>query len=534
MRTSPVRNGIQTGTIFGIIMVMMFLIGFTVIGAELIGKILGNPSISGMPDLIYFVIFMILVGVWCGVSAAKRPLYGPDSVKDAVLAGLSAGAICGLCAAVTGFIFGSVAANHIDVRAYLVSVSPESISMFTFNQNPTLGALALFGVMTLSSFLSALVAVEVRTSPKIRTMIENTSGSISETVHSQRISDLLNNKYARYGFYLIVAIALIILPRTWGGYWNYVFGTVGIYIILGLGLNIITGWAGQLVIGYVAFFAIGAYTFALLTAPVPHNLLWNFWIALALGIVVAGISGLLIGLPILNLRGDYLAIVTLGFSEIIRILLKSDLLTAFTGGPRGVHDVGGPTLFGSSFNTDVDFMYIIIIAVLVVSFLAYRLQNSHTGKAWVAINLDETVARATGINAFVSKLLALALSAAIAGLAGALFASRNQFTGPDDHQLMVAINVICLVIVGGIGNIPGIFLGAFALKGLPEILREIENYRMLVFGILLIVMMRLRPEGFLPAKRPVLEKFTADQRSSTDPASHPGNLETNTPPGKGK
>jgi branched-chain amino acid transport system permease protein len=173
-------------------------------------------------------------------------------------------------------------------------------------------------------------------------------------------------------------------------------------------------------------------------------------------------------------------------------------------------------------------MYLIIIAVLVVTFLAYRLQNSRTGKAWVAINLDETVARATGINAFLSKLLALALSAAVAGLAGALFASRNQFTGPDDHTIMVAINVICLVIVGGIGNIPGIFLGAFALKGLPEVLREIENYRMLVFGILLIVMMRLRPEGFLPATRPALEKSTSsasiftESDLSTETASQPG------------
>ena len=526
MKTSPVRNGIQTGAIFGMVILMMFLIGFTVIGAELIGKVLGNPGISGVPDVSYFTIFMILIGAWCGASAAKRPAFGSDNFKDVILAGLAAGLVSGLITAVTGFVFGSVGANHIDLRSYLVSVSPDSIALFTFNQNPLTGALLLLAVMVLSSLASAALAFTMRTNLKFKNLLQNTTGSISSAIHSQRVSDLMNNKFARYGFYLFAAVAMIILPRTWGGYWNYVLGTVGIYIILGLGLNIITGWAGQLVIGYVAFFAIGAYTFALLTAPFPHNLLWNFWIALALGVLAAGIAGLLIGLPILNLRGDYLAIVTLGFSEIIRILLKSDLLTAFTGGPRGVHDVGGPTLFGSSFSSDVDFMYLIIVAVLVVSFLAHRLQNSHTGKAWVAINLDETVARATGINAFVSKLLALALSAAIAGLAGALFASRNQFTGPDDHQLMVAINVICLVIVGGIGNIPGIFLGAFALKGLPEVLREIENYRMLVFGILLVVMMRLRPEGFLPAKRPVLEKFsTADQGT-------PSAVETSKQPGK--
>ena len=532
MRTSPAKNGINTGITFGVIVVMMFLIGFTVIGGELIGKIFGNSNISGMPDLIFFVIFMILVGAWCGASAAKRPPYGEDSFNDALLAGIYAGLICGLFTAVTGFIFGVVAANHIDVRAYLVSVSPESIALFTFNQSPLIGALCLLGVMTISSAASAMLAVSTRTNLKFKNWLNQTSSSIADSFHSQRVSDLARNKYVRYGLILLGALALIILPRIWGGYWNYVFGTVGIYIILGLGLNIITGWAGQLVIGYVAFFAVGAYTFALLTAPFPHNLLWNFLIALALGILAAGISGLLIGLPILNLRGDYLAIVTLGFSEIIRILLKSDLLTAFTGGPRGVHDVGGPSIFGTPFNTDVDFMYLIILAVLVVTFLAHRLQNSHTGKAWVAINLDETVARATGVNAFVSKLLALALSAAVAGLAGALFASRNQFTGPDDHQLMVSINVICLVIVGGIGNIPGIFLGAFALKGLPEVLREIENYRMLVFGILLVVMMRLRPEGFLPAKRPALEKFSPPEQSSSSAPSH--SAETGLQPGKDK
>jgi branched-chain amino acid transport system permease protein len=184
-------------------------------------------------------------------------------------------------------------------------------------------------------------------------------------------------------------------------------------------------------------------------------------------------------------------------------------MTPYTAGPRGIRDIAGPTLFGQSFASDVDYMYLIILAVLVVTFFANRLQNSRTGKAWFAINLDETVARATGINAFTSKLLALSLSAAIAGLAGALFASRNQFTGPDDHALMVSINVLCLVIVGGIGNIPGIFLGAFALKGLPEILRETENYRLLIFGVLLIVMMKLRPEGFLPSRRPELEKTSA-------------------------
>ncbi|MDX9992122.1 MAG: hypothetical protein RBS68_08740 [Anaerolineales bacterium] len=512
MRSSAVDKGLRVGVIFGIIIVTMFLIGFTVTGAGLVGKIFGvSSSYSAPPSLIFFSIFMVLLGVWAGASAAARPLTEEDSLRRALTAGFMAGASAGFISAIVGLIFGTLAGKGIDPRTYLPSVSPDSIRTFLFNQPVPLGSLLMFGLLTVSGVGAAFVSHFLRNNNALKTGLHNTSAAAWNLIGSERVSRVTKNPYARYAALLVFAAILIILPRTWGGYWNYVFGTVGIYIILGLGLNIITGWAGQLVIGYVAFFAVGAYTFALLTAPEPHNLVLNFWVALVLGVLAAGISGLLIGLPILNLRGDYLAIVTLGLAEIIRILLKSDLMTAYTNGPRGIRDIGGPTLLGQSFISDVDFMYLIILAVLVVTFIATRLQNSRTGKAWYAINLDETVARATGINAFVSKLLALSLSAAIAGFAGVLFASRNQFTGPDDHVLMVSINVICLVIVGGIGNIPGIFLGAFALKGLPEILRETESYRLLIFGVLLVLMMRLRPEGFLPAKRPALEKSAASK-----------------------
>jgi branched-chain amino acid transport system permease protein len=185
--------------------------------------------------------------------------------------------------------------------------------------------------------------------------------------------------------------------------------------------------------------------------------------------------------------------------------LKSDLLKDFTMGPRGVRNIAGPTLFGRSFTSDVDYMYIIILAVLLSIFLAKRWQESRIGRAWLSISQDETVAQATGVDTYKYKLLALSLGAAFAGLGGALFASRNQFTGPEDHALMVSINVLCLVIVGGMGSLPGIVLGAFVLKGLPEILRELESYRLLVFGALLVVMMIIRPEGLWPARRPKLE-----------------------------
>jgi len=242
-----------------------------------------------------------------------------------------------------------------------------------------------------------------------------------------------------------------------------------------------------------------------LNAPQPHNLMWGFWIGLLIAVILSALAGVLVGLPILSLRGDYLAIVTLGLGEIMRILLRSDAATSILGGPAGIKDIAGPVIFGTSFSSDVDFMYLIIIGVLITIFITQRIQNSRTGRAWVSIREDETVAKATGVDTFKSKLLALALGAAFAGLGGALFAVRNQFTGPDDHVLMVSINVLALVIVGGMGSIPGVILGSFVLKGLPEILREVENYRLLVFGALLVVMMIIRPEGIWPARRPRLE-----------------------------
>jgi branched-chain amino acid transport system permease protein len=318
------------------------------------------------------------------------------------------------------------------------------------------------------------------------------------------------SKSARWALLGVAFLTAFFLPREWGSYWNYTLGTVGIYIILGIGLNIIVGLSGQLVLGYVAFYAIGAYTFGLLTAPLPHGIELNFWVALIIAILMAALTGILLGLPILNLRGDYLAIVTLGFGEIIRILLKSDLLSWLTGGPSGIRNIGQPKLFGVEFSSDVHFMYMIIIAVVIGMFIAYRIQYSRTGRSWMAIRDDETVAKATGINTFKYKLLALAIGAAFAGLGGALFASRGQFTGPEDHIMMVSINVLCLVIVGGMGSLPGIIFGSFVLKGLPEILRGVENYRMLAFGALLVVMMIMRPEGLWPINRPNLENKFSD------------------------
>lgn len=510
MKKLSFSSGIATGLTFGIILSFLFLIGFIETGAGLLSKFLGQPvPTNTLPKIGYVVIFFVLMGMWLGTSVARKFVGQPTQkmLRPVLLSGLICGAIIGLMA----LIFGSYQKSGVDVRAYLVAVSPASIGLLMLKlPEPWQAALLLIALIMSSTMLGAVFQYfwQTRLSEKAKELFSSAAKKVEPT----KLLGLFERPLMRYVAFGVALGLFIVLPRIWGSYWNYVLGTVGIYIILGLGLNIITGWTGQLVIGYVAFFAVGTYTFSLLTAPEPLGVMMNFWLAMLIAVGVSALIGFLIGLPILNLRGDYLAIVTLGFAEIVRILLKSDLLTSFTGGPKGVRDIGGPTLFGLDFNGDAEFTYLIFLMVFLIIFIATRLQRSRTGRGWESIREDQTVAKATGVNTFSSKLLALTLSAAIAGLAGVMFASRNQFTGPDDHILLVSINVICLMIVGGVGNIPGIILGALALKGLPELLREVSNFRMLAFGGLLVMMMIIRPEGFLPSKRPNLKAPTEDEK----------------------
>jgi ABC-type branched-subunit amino acid transport system permease subunit len=498
-----ITSSIKTALIISIVTIFMYLIGFTEIGAELLGELVA-PKAKGIGLLNSgFAVFVSLIGLFSAYLSLRDE--NTRSLRKALVAGVVTGLVSGLVIALFGFMMGALNANGVNFRDYLKAVSPEVIKLFIFNKLPMAGAFQLGLIIFASTVLGSLLIQGVLRADWRKKVTKELAETNTSSVLRKNLVIFSTNKWVRYVVALLVAAALIILPREWGSYWNYAMGTVGIYILLGIGVNLIIGLAGQLIIGYVAFFAIGAYAFALLTAPEPHHLEFNFWVALGIAGIAAAVGAIIIGLPILNLRGDYLAIVTLGFAEIVRIMIKSDLLTDLTGGPRGIRNIPGPTLFGKSFATDIDFMYIIIIAVVVIAYIAHRLQNSRTGRAWIAIREDETVAQTTGVDKFAYKMLAFALSAVIAGIAGALFASRNQFTGPDDHVLMVSINVICLLIVGGMGSLPGIILGSFVLKGFPELLRQLENYRMLIFGALLIVMMLIRPEGLWPAKTPKLE-----------------------------
>lgn len=511
MKPDPLRNGLRPAIIFSVIIVFLVLIGFTVTASAMVAKLFGIYVPQGSPpDVSMLAIFLGLLGLWAGAIAAKP--VEPDTYKNAGTAGLAAGVIIGLVSGVFGYIIGTLYAGGMDMRAYLSELSPISVRFFIFNQTPLVGALIVIVLLSVSGLLGGLLAKAMRGKNR-KAFSSNLRQRWTMIVNQPFIVKAMSNRRSRFTIIAASLVLLAVLPLVIGSYWNYVIGTVGIYVILGLGLNIVVGLAGQLVLGYVAFFAIGAYAVALLNAPQPLDLMWGFWLALLAAVVLSALSGLLVGLPILSLRGDYLAIVTLGLGEIIRILLRSDAMTTITGGPQGVPNIGGPVIFGASLTSDVDFLYLILIFVVLSIFITQRVQNSHTGRSWVSIREDDMVAKATGVDTYRSKLLALALGAAFAGIGGALFAVRNQFTGPEDHSLMVSINVLALVIVGGMGSIPGVILGSFVLKGLPEILRETENYRLLVFGGLLVAMMILRPEGLWPAKRQRLEMQEAQEKA---------------------
>jgi branched-chain amino acid transport system permease protein len=304
---------------------------------------------------------------------------------------------------------------------------------------------------------------------------------------------------------ILAVIVLVVFPQikfAQNAFWVRVIGYTGLYIILGLGLNVVVGFAGLLDLGYVAFYAIGAYTFALLASG-QFDIHLSFWLILPLAGILAALSGVLLGIPVLRMRGDYLAIVTLGFGEIIRILITN--LKDITSGSQGLIDLDTPMLFSFELKTGTHFYYLILIFLVILVFFTTRLNNSKIGRTWAALREDEDVAQMMGVNTVRAKLLAFGVGALIGGLGGAIFAAWQNSIFPDNFNLFVSINVLCLVIIGGMGSIPGVIVGSIALITLPDILRQFSDYRILLFGLLLVIMMIARPSGFLPARRPKLE-----------------------------
>jgi branched-chain amino acid transport system permease protein len=339
--------------------------------------------------------------------------------------------------------------------------------------------------------------------------------------------------------YFMLAASLVLLPfalaqvgTTWVRITNYAV----LYVMLALGLNIVVGFAGLLDLGYIAFYAVGAYTYALLASP-QFGLHLPFWVILPIGAAVAALFGVLLGAPTLKLRGDYLAIVTLGFGEIVRIFLNNlSRPVNITNGPQGItridpFSVDGfsfgayETFFGVQFSAPIKYYYLLVVVALLIIALNARLQNSRIGRAWEAIREDEIAARAMGINTRNLKLLAFAMGASFGGVAGGMFSAIQSFISPESFVLVESIMVLSMVVLGGMGNIWGVVLGAVLLSFVPEILRwtvapaqqalfgrmlvEPEVIRMLLFGLALVLVMLFRPAGLLPSavrKRELAER----------------------------
>jgi branched-chain amino acid transport system permease protein len=279
-----------------------------------------------------------------------------------------------------------------------------------------------------------------------------------------------------------------------------------VYICLGLGLNIVVGLAGMLDLGYIAFYGVGAYTYALLN--IHFGL--SFWLALPIAAMIACLAGCIIGYPTLRMRGDYLAIVTLGFGEIVRIILNNWM--SLTNGPNGILGIESPGIYYPSFADGFSFehlwlrklnlVYYVILGLAVITIVAVRRLNfSRIGRAWEAIREDETAAELMGMNTFRLKLLAYAMGALFGGLAGTFFAARFRFVSPESFTFIESAIVLAMVVLGGMASIPGIIVGALLLIVLPEVFREFHHYRMFCLGGAMILMMQFRPEGIIPAKR---------------------------------
>ena len=354
------------------------------------------------------------------------------------------------------------------------------INLFLFAPN----GLALKGAVGLFVLVALLVYLWHSKGGTVKTRVEGLPAGQQRTL--------------KLASMLVMALILLVLPKILGLFLSEVMTIVGLYVLLGLGLNIVVGFAGLLDLGYVAFFAVGSYVVAILTSPELGFFNMGFWSALPIVVAAGILAGVLLGVPVLKMRGDYLAIATLGFGEIIRILVLSDWLRPWIGGAQGIGLIPNISIAGYTFTTPQQVYYIILAGCLLVGFISWRLRDSRLGRAWMAVREDEDVAQAMGINLVATKLMAFATGAGFSALSGAIFATKIGSVYPHSFNVIVSINIICLIIVGGMGSIPGVIVGSFALVGLPELLREFAEYRLLVYGAALVAMMLLKPEGLWP------------------------------------
>lgn len=287
----------------------------------------------------------------------------------------------------------------------------------------------------------------------------------------------------------LLLLAVVIMPFVAQDYIIDIAVIAGIYIILALGLNVVVGFTGLLNLGFVAFYAIGAYSYALLNTKAGMG----FWSALPVSVLLSTAAGFLLAAPAVRLRGDYLALVTLGFGEIVRLILNN--WDSFTQGPNGISGIAPPHIFNLPLDRLSYYYYLVLGFVIIAVVLMRRVEDSKTGRAWVAIREDEIASAAMGINTTMYKLYSCAFAAFWAGLAGSLFAAKMRFVSPESFSFMESVLILCMVIIGGLGSIAGVIIGAVVLVFLPEVLREVQMYRMLALGCGLVFLMVFRPQG---------------------------------------
>ena len=549
LRSSLIR-GLNIGLVAGVVLLYLCLVG-------IVEAFKDRNVVTGFVTL--GQVMLLVVPLIAGYRAAMPRRTDPPqadiggSLARAAVAGAISGAMLGLLV---------VIASAINIRQVLIRTSPALIHFLSFDQSPGVAILLLTGIALgfalagavlyllprrfRAPITAALIGVLLMSmlEPLIRPRLDQldyesigafmykaggltvasaitifvvvaviaviwapTGNRIRERVERVPVESRRN---LRAGTAALIFVGLVILPQVSGTFLSQVLVLVGLYLLLALGLNIVVGYAGLLDLGYVAFFAVGAYLTAVLTSP--HSSLGinlNFFLALPIVMVAAAFTGLMIGTPVLRLRGDYLAIVTLGFGEIARILFASDALAPWLGGVQGI--LGVPSPFPSRVALDVGtthlaangpqvIYYPILFFCALAALFAYRLANSRVGRAWNAMREDEQVAEATGVSTVNYKLLAFALGATTGCLSGALFAVQLGSVFPGSFDILVSITVLAVIILGGMGSIPGVIVGALVLIGLPELLREFAEYRLLVYGGVLVAMMLLRPEGLIPSR----------------------------------
>ena len=550
------KQAIKIGLIGGVVATLLSLIGIVEAFSQ---RYIISQVISMGHTL------LLLVGVFFGYSSALR--YRKPGRAGVLLSSLLSGLLTGVLPALL-VILGS----QVNLRKVFINASPALYEFLTFKEGLESGSLLLLLAGSLCGvFASALYFMPGR----LRRVLIASLGSV---IVAGVLQDLLRPTFAAWGtlaaindllftangltlqgatvlFVLIAVITLawprttrvaksrierlppggkralristlfllvlvlLALPQVLGLFLSEVLTIVGLYVLLGLGLNIVVGFAGLLDLGYVAFFAIGAYVTAVLSSPELGFFSFTFWEALPFAVATGIIAGVILGIPVLKMRGDYLAITTLGFGEIIRILVLSDFLRPWLGGAQGIVKIARASIGPIDFVSPQQIYYLILAGCLLVIFISLRLKNSRLGLAWKALREDEDVAQAMGINLVTTKLLAFATGAGFSALSGAIFASKLGSVYPHSFNVMISFNILCVIIVGGMGSIPGVIVGAIALVGLPELLREFAEYRLLVFGAALVAMMLLRPEGLWPEAVHRREFHEEEESAQSEPAS---------------